>query len=503
MPRTRNVTRAQWDAANAATTGDQNQHHDCESEKENQGRTAMRTTRSQTRTHSNGNRAILGSTTTTSLRISTTSKGLENTASTNTSKVKGKGKAKAPPPKRKKLPLQDITSQFLPAPEAANRGQENEAAEHGSSQQTENRVNLVSPLPLAQGDALGPMISNHSALTYLDSPLPPSSPPSAITSSPQYPRILPQQNTSWLGLSYQENNLLNEFDNDQPTSSGSPNVISSNSDPFGFVALERKLKVERGAAAPSPLKRRHQQDESDEELELGQVLVADTSSPRLVRRLKRPSYQDDDSTLPPVISEYPHYATPPTPHKDKKRRLSHEEDGRVRLSSPSIPSTPSPSKPFVNKSAREARREGTPKNKLNDKPEVESVFRKTRSRTGRGIVKGEPSMTSKVTATPLELGASEVETEEERVDPKPPKATKPKRNPKKTRSIGTKKSKKEETADKNDNDEDCAEVCSFPAPGYSIKLIQSQKWERERQDRAAYFKRLEGYQVEKEDVYVI
>jgi len=50
------------------------------------------------------------------------------------------------------------------------------------------------------------------------------------------------------------------------------------------------------------------------------------------------------------------------------------------------------------------------------------------------------------------------------------------------RSTGTKKSKKEKVEDEEEYGE---------------------KWERERQERAAYFKRLEGYQVEKEDVFVI
>ena len=497
MPRTRNITRAQWDAANATnsiTTGDHHHNHGWESEKENEGRPATRATRSQTRTGNYGNR---GSTTTANLRISTTSKGPENTVSANTIKVKGKGRAIAPPPKRKKFPLQDITSQFLPAPEAANRGEENEP-EHAIFQQAEQMVNLVSPLPLAQilagGDVLGPAKStSHPAPTYLDSPLPPSSPPSAISSSPQYPKILHNPNPSQLSP---EHNFWNQFDDGHPTSQGSPSVISSSSDPFGFVALERKLKVERRAAVPSPLKRHHQEDESDEEL--GLVLVADTSSPRLVRRLKRSSYQGD-SPFPPAIYEHPNYATPPTPHKDKKRpRLSHEGDRVFSPCSSSMPSTPSPSKPPVQK---QAGREDTLKSNLKSNQEVEGNLGRTRNRTPRGIVKSEPSATSKVTKTPLELGKSlddDAETEEERVDPKRAKVAKSKKNPKKPRSAGTKNSKKE----KND-DVDYEEVCSLPGSGYSIKLSEYQKWERERQERAAYFKRLEGYQVEKEDVCVI
>ena len=472
MPRTRNVTRAQWDAANATnsiTTGDHHHHHDSESEKENEGRPATRATRSQTRTGNYGNR-VLGSITTANLRIRTTSKGPENTLSTNTTKVKGKGRATVRPPKRKKLPLQDITSQFLPAPEATNRGEENEL-EHAIFQ-------LSNPAP-----------------TYLDSPLPPSSPPSAITSSPQYSKILHNPNPSWLSS---EHNLWNQFDDGRPTSQGNPSVISSSSDPFGFVALERKLKVERRAAVP-PLKRHHQEDESDEEL--GLVLVADTSSPRLVRRLKRPSYQGD-SFFPPAIPDHPNYATPPTLHKDKKRpRLSHEGGHVFSPCSSSIPSTPSPSKPPVQK---QAGTEDTLKNNLKGNQEIEGVLGRTRNRTARGIVKGEPSATSKATKNPLELRKSlddDVETEEEQVDPKRAKVAKSKKDPKKPRSAGTKKSK-EKPVKKND-DEDYEEVCFLPGSGYSIKLTECQKWERERQERAAYFKRLEGYQVEKEDVCVI
>ena len=497
MPRTRNITRAQWDAANATnsiTAGDHS--HGCESEKENEGRPATRATRSQTRRRNFGNR-VLGSTTTANLRISTSSKGPENTVSANKTKVKGKGRATAPPPKRKKFPLQDITSQFLPAPEAANRGEENEP-EHATFQQAEQMVNLVSPSTRAQilvgEDAPGPAKStrmSHPDPTYLDSPLPPSSPPSAITSSPQYPKILHNPNPPQPSPEY---NFWNQFEDGRRASQGSPSVISSSSDPFGFVALERKLKVERRAAIPSPLKRHHQEDESDEEL--GLVLVADTSSPRLVRRLKRSSYQGD-SPLPPAISEHPIYATPPTPHKDKKRpRLSHEGDHVFSPCSSSMPSTPSPSKPLVQ---RQVGREDTLKSSLQDNQEVEGVFGRTRNRTAHGKVKSEPSATSKVTKTPLELGKSlydDAETEGEQADPKRLKVAKSKKNAKKPRSVGTKKLKKEK------NDGDYEEVCSLPG-SYSIKLSGYQKWEQERQERAAYFKRLEGYQVEKEDVCVI
>jgi hypothetical protein len=458
MPRTRNVTRAQWDAANATnsiTTGDQNYNHGCENEKENEGRPAPRATRA-TRSQTRNTNRVLGSTTAATLRISITSKGPENTISASTTKVKGKGKAKALPPKRKKLPLQDITSQFLPAPEADNRGKENEATEHGTLQQTEQRVNLVSPLPLAQTLGVGEV--SMLAPTYLDSPLPPSSPPSAITPSPQYSKILPNPSPSWLGLS-PENNLWNQLDDGCPASHDSPSVISSNSDPFGFVALERKLKVERRATALSPLKRHHQQDEPDEEL--GLVPIADTSSPRLVRRFKRPSYQRDPP-FPPAISEHPNYATPPTPHKDKKRpRLSHEGDRIFSPCSSSMPSTPSPSKLPVQK-------QPVKEHNLKNNQEAAALLGRTRNRTARGTVKGETSTTSN-----LKFGKSlddDAETEGDRADSKRVKVAQSKKNLKKPSSSGTKKSKKEKAAE--NFDEDYEEVCSLSGSGHSIKLTQ-------------------------------
>ena len=458
MPRTRNVTRAQWDAANAAnsiTTGNQSYNHGCEGEKENEGRPATRATRA---TRSQTRNRVLGSTTTANLRISIMSKGPENTVSASTTKVKGKGKAKALPPKRKKLPLQDITSQFLPAPEADNRGKEDEATERGTLQQTEQRVDLVSPLPLAQ--ILGGGEVSMPAPTYLDSPLPPSSPPSAITPSPQYSKILPNPSPSWLDLP-SENNLWDQLDDGRPASHDGPSVISSNSDPFGFVALERKLKVERRATALSPLKRHHQQDEPDEEL--GLVPIADTSSPRLVRRFKRPSYQGDPP-FPPTISEHPNYDTPPTPHKDKKRpRLSHEGDRIFSPCSSSMPSTPSPSKPPVQE-------QPVKEHNLKNNQDAGVVLGRTRNRTARPV---EPSTTSN--SKFRKSLDDDAETEGDRADSKRVKVAQSKKILKKPRSTGTKKSKKErvaETFDEEDYEEVCPSLVQAILSGYSIKLTQ-------------------------------
>lgn len=122
-----------------------------------------------------------------------------------------------------------------------------------------------------------------------------------------------------------------------------------------------------------------------------------------------------------------------------------------------MPSTPSPSKPSVQ---RQAERDDSLKSNLNGNQEVEGVLGRTRNRAGRGIVKSDPSATSKATKTPLELGKSmddDAETEGEQADPKRAKVAKSKKKPKKLRSAVTKKSMKEKI-----DDVDYEEVCSLP-----------------------------------------
>jgi hypothetical protein len=245
-------------------------------------------------------------------------------------------------PKRKKLPLQDITAQFLPAPEAANRGAEHQGhSDDEGDFDLQRAANVVSTLPPGPAPSVNPRIA-----PALTSPLPPSSPPSDLQFSPP-PKVVGAFTFSPThSIPHDEYDPWKEFDN---TLSASNDVLSgndSNSDPFGFVALERKLKAERAHILSDP----------DHAEELGHILVADTSSPRPVRRLKRPVEHDAeaDEETEVVAVQHAHFATPPTPHKDKqkRRRLSHERHDVFSVCSESIESSPSPSKVSAHKRPR-------------------------------------------------------------------------------------------------------------------------------------------------------
>jgi len=350
MPRTRNVTRSQWDTANAshassARNRNENENGD-ESEKENAGGNASVANRLQS-TRTSSRRRVLGATSTTVLGDA---KGPR--------KVPKEEKSKSSTaPKRKKLPLQDITAQFLPAPEAANRGAEHQGhsddEEDSELRRAANVVATLPPAPVPSGSV------NTRTAPALTSPLPPSSPPSDLQFSPPPKAVGTFAASPAHYIPHDEYDPWKEFDN---TFSASNDVLSgndSNSDPFGFVALERKLKVERAHILSDP-------DHPGEELPgFGHILVADTSSPRPVRRLKRPVEYDagaNDETE--HVVHHAHFATPPTPHKDKqkRRRLSHEGHDVFSVCSESIESSPSPSKV----SARKRSRGGVPEDPLDE-----------------------------------------------------------------------------------------------------------------------------------------
>jgi len=352
MPKTRNVTRSQSNTASASKTTSIRRRNDeneagYESEKENTGRQG---TRSQTRSHRRG---VLGAPNPTTAAA----EGF-TTAPTKSTKARAplKGKRTEAPPKEKKAPLQDITSQFLPAPESANRGEGYEDPDNGDAAsvlETSNNVALVMP-PLDNGSTV-PLKHAQPA-----SPLPPSSPPSDWVPSPVYRREDAQLKTIMDIAFYQDQEDQWRPDDDvQPISGGqsTPTPNSSHSDPFGFVALERKLKQDREIEAVTA--GLHDDIYAEEDYEdLSNILVADTSSPRPVRRLKRVHEEADedqdtpedgveaDSSLLAPVLPHPHYSTPPTPHKDKqkRRRLSHEARHVFSPCPSSIESSPSPTK---------------------------------------------------------------------------------------------------------------------------------------------------------------
>lgn len=360
MPKTRNVTRSQSNTASASKTTSIRRRNDeneagYESEKENTGRQG---TRSQTRSHRRG---VLGAPNPATAATEGFTK-----APTKSTKARAplKGKRTEAPSKEKKAPLQDITSQFLPAPESANRGEGYEDADNGDAAsvlQNSNSVALVMP-PLDNGSTV-PLERARPA-----SPLPPSSPPSDWVPSPVYRREDAQLKTRLDTAFYQDQEDQWRPDDDvQPISGGqsTPTPNSSHSDPFGFVALERKLKQDREIEAVTA--GLHDDIYAEEDYEdLSNILVADTSSPRPVRRLKRVYEEADedkdtpedgveaDSSLLALVLPHPHYSTPPTPHKDKqkRRRLSHEARHVFSPCPSSIESSPSPTKLSARKRSR-------------------------------------------------------------------------------------------------------------------------------------------------------
>jgi hypothetical protein len=140
-------------------------------------------------------------------------------------------------------------------------------------------------------------------------------------------------------------NAWGEFDHvvQESDRSSRPAPTPRNSDPFGFFALEKKLEVER----------EHQVEiEAEDEEAGGEILVADTSSPRPVRRLPKHKYVIEAEVAhhqPSSDDDFSHL--PPTPQKTVDRTrysFTTREVDDEQLYSPgpsSCPSSPSPSKP--------------------------------------------------------------------------------------------------------------------------------------------------------------
>ncbi|KAF8959947.1 hypothetical protein BDZ97DRAFT_1922553 [Flammula alnicola] len=507
MPKTRNVTRSQWDAANAShastTRSRKENENGDDSEKEN-GVRQGRATRSQT---TRGRTGVLGAVNTT-----TTVLGQPKGAKLKTA-ARGKGKPTAAPLKRKKQPLQDITDQFLPAPEAANRG-----AEHQNLD--EDDITAAHDEPANIVAALSPVdtpVASRLPAPKFTSPLPPSSPPIELPSSPVHrlqsfdtKLAVAQPGSPAPSIPQETYDPWQEFDNAHPESQDSPAPANSNSDPFGFVALERKLKVERETAITLGPDHDHDADADQESDGLEHILVADTSSPRPVRRLKRPLYdnadeaehhadEDDasDTGIPPVLPHV-HYATPPTPHKDKQKRprLSHEGHDVFSPCSSSVESSPSPTKASARKRPCPDLREDALdqfNDELEGSHEVEEGLEKKKAKTSkrtRQAAQGNDVNSDAIARNLRSRDKRRVHNEDEseshddltKRSRAPVKIKGAKKPVSKSRSAAARKEKADTIVEEEDHDE---------------------KWERARQERVEYFKRLEDYQVEKEDVYLI
>lgn len=334
MPRTRNVSRSQWTAANAGSDSKPTKENGYGSEKENASRSS-RTTRSRAA----GHRTVLG---TVGEAVPT-----PNAASTTSKTTKGKGKPPGKPTltKAEKLPLQDITSRFLPAPESENRGHAQPTGFGPPENLVLSSTTAAGPSTVLRAGRGDLPVRNRTTMSrqVYPSSLPPSSPPSlssntharlpVLSRSPtpvgdpvsrrlfDEPREAPAVSDAWKELDFAVP--------DSEAGQARPRPTSRNSDPFGFFALERKLEAER---------------EEEEEAVDAIVLAKDTSPGLEYTDAYAEGHSEAFLHLPPL---------PPTPHK---RGVIPRRESYTSIVSPasSCPSSPSPTKPQAPSSKRKA-----------------------------------------------------------------------------------------------------------------------------------------------------
>jgi hypothetical protein len=245
--------------------------------------------------------------------------------------------------KEAKQPFQDITDQFTTVPD--------------SQPPAFPSLNIPTPKPKRKartpGGTLGAKL-RAVRTPAIPSSLPPSSPPSTSSRFPwgeedpeQDENVQPPQHILTTDDPAEDDPLTFEFDlpPDDNDNQGyideapeewvqdEPTLDAANmSDPFGFFAVEKKLKAHR-AANPTTVRARYR-----------------TAPPPVIDTVPAEPVRDS-------------LATPPTPHKrgDKRRAIASPNQSSAGFFNPntsSMPSTPSPSKPASSKATGKARRGG-------------------------------------------------------------------------------------------------------------------------------------------------
>ncbi|KAF5386118.1 hypothetical protein D9615_002329 [Tricholomella constricta] len=343
-----------------------------------------------------------------------------------------------------KRPLQDITERFVLISPAVNR--------------------VPTPKPRrkvkAPGGIFGAKLRANEP-SRIPSPLPPSSPPSVSSAF-----LLPVPDyhiRSPFILASDGENLDSESENFEPDryrggdEANAEVDILNNSDPFGFFAVEKNLKALRA-----------QQEE------------------------RRPRYRAAPPPHIDTLFKGEHPVTPPTPRKRPSKRRAIASPNALRQSprTDSMPSTPSPSKPISNKGKGKAVEIlDETLEKISVTPTVASRRRPAKrenSEEAGSVVSPvkRRSVRRAVTTTQMTRGA-----ESGRVD----KGTKPRT--KRGAAFGTGASAARQRSR--------AKGKAKSTRSSVIDENQREKWERERQERLDYFRRLQDYQVEKENVYVV
>ncbi|KAF5320895.1 hypothetical protein D9619_002119 [Psilocybe cf. subviscida] len=562
-------------------------------EKENTGRVAR-----STRTHVTPGVGVLATTAFGSSNVSTNVNS-NSILGSKKAAVLADAKLKRPTVtkrKVKKQPLQDVTAQFVASGmgEGANRA--------GTAYELLDEEDILALRAEPGNEAVleGPAGERRVATATTPgrgratSPLPPSSPPSdyrlpsslnfaavPLASRPVGPaspaRSIPYEYNPW-----------DSFDSAPPV--GSPSrpvavVVESKQqdenevdreDPFGFAALERKLKANRAEMGHEDRPEQgyhHEAEEEDEDMD--HVLVADTSSPRpegMLRRRRRNlkraledelDAEDHEAALAassPVLPRpiravilsspvraaiaaagpastpaedepvHAHFATPPTPHKEnhKRRRISAvpnvDEDvfgpcvatsssssspGRVAAESPS-PTKGSVRRPAATVARVAARAADTGDgvaaalnadasdaldvfNAVLDERESQEAAVEEKEEEGENEVVGR-SLRPRVSRTIVAATADDATATREK---KARSASRGRgrgrglaRGASRSRGRGASRSKSTRPA-RAEDDKDGEEV------------DHDEKFEREREARVAYFRGVDEYEVETEDVYLV
>lgn len=494
--------------------------------------------------------------------------------------AKGKGREKPPPKgtltKTEKLPLQDITSRFAPAYAPTNRGEDVPREEEAQEPREGSVVASPSPLDPSGSTLVQPPAASRTRLTSnaiatarpaaatatYPSSLPPSSPPSvsSIGPAPQQPLlptlqdeegdpsdlpllppspVLPNVNRRLFTHveSADEDrpyNPWNEFDDvvrsdeDATRSQVAPRQHRT-SDPFGFFALEEKLEAEREEqhaedeeiAGDATI---IEEDEVDDEEAGGEILVADTSSPRPVRRLRHKHKYVIEAVLPDSLGageggEEGTPRLPPTPVKTvDRRRFSYgavavmDDEQLFSPHASSCASSPSPLKRrtelqdvYASPTAIGKRKAVLEEQDADEDPYEEETSlsdlgtpsQKVPGRKQARVGAEEGSVVGVQTRRQLRSRTVGVQHQKEET------ASTSVVDMKKTAATTTRKSRTTKGEEKKGAKAKGKSSKSKKESNNVQEESDMEQWERERQKRLEYFKELEEYDYETENVYVV
>ncbi|KAF7428855.1 hypothetical protein PC9H_008087 [Pleurotus ostreatus] len=389
--------------------------------------------------------------------------------------------------------LQDITSQFIEPELVVGGSKQTVSKEEPQPPPRKRRARAPIGRFAKRQQLVGP--SHHPAIP---SSLPPSSPPSessrfdVINQAFAGPRFTRNRSPS---LEYADEN-----ENADPFSESLdllPAAASSNqADPFGFLAVESRLRAKREAAQPF-----HVLTDLD--------LPVDDDHPT-----PHPDTFEDDNDENAVP-----LGVPSTPHKRKKHIRSmvaaSTSPTSAALYNPSPQSTPSPSKPRRSLAkGNQSPVDSSESDLVLSRPPIASAARRARITAHEENAKArKEARAPKKSLTPRTLGKSleallpkrvtraraasskgkgkgkrgrEAVSDDEEDDPSPRKTKKRAIVAKKPTSKAKGKAKATEVEDEE-----------IDVDGAQEKLKQ------ERQARLEYFKKLDSYKVEEENVYVV